>query len=337
MEEKKKIVFSAIKPSGEITLGNYLGAIKNWIGFQDDYECYYCIADLHAITVKQEPKLLRKRVLEILAIYIASGLDYEKSTLFVQSHVPAHSEASWLLTCTANMGELSRMTQYKDKTAKLKENTSISAGLFNYPVLMAADILIYNTDFVPVGIDQKQHVELSRDIAQRFNSNYSDTFVLPEAKISESAAKIMDLQDPEKKMSKSDDNENSYILVLDKPEVIRRKIARAVTDSVGVVNYTDEQPGVKNLINIVSAIKGIKPDEVVKLFEGKGYKEFKEYVADTIIEELKPVQEKANELLTEKEKLEKIYGEGAMKANYHAMKTLRKMQKKVGLLPPVRL
>ena len=337
MEEKKKIVFSAIKPSGEITLGNYLGAIKNWIRFQDDYECYYCIADLHAITVKQEPKLLRKRVLEILAIYIASGLDYEKSTLFVQSHVPAHSEASWLLTCTANMGELSRMTQYKDKTAKLKENTSISAGLFNYPVLMAADILIYNTDFVPVGIDQKQHVELARDIAQRFNSNYSDTFVLPEAKISESAAKIMDLQDPEKKMSKSDDNENSYILVLDKPEVIRRKIARAVTDSVGVVNYTDDQPGVKNLINIVSAIKGIKPDEVVKLFEGKGYKEFKEYVADTIIEELKPVQEKANELLTEKEKLEKIYGEGAMKANYHAIKTLRKMQKKVGLLPPVRL
>lgn len=202
---------------------------------------------------------------------------------------------------------------------------------------MAADILIYNTDFVPVGIDQKQHVELARDIAQRFNSSYSDTFVLPEAKISESAAKIMDLQDPEKKMSKSDDNENSYILVLDKPEVIRRKIARAVTDSVGVVNYTDEQPGVKNLINIVSAIKGIKPDEVVKLFEGKGYKEFKEYVADTIIEELKPVQEKANELLTEKEKLEKIYGEGAMKANYHAIKTLRKMQKKVGLLPPVRL
>ena len=337
MEEKKKIVFSAIKPSGEITLGNYLGAIKNWIRFQDDYECYYCIADLHAITVKQEPKLLRKRVLEILAIYIASGLDYEKSTLFVQSHVPAHSEASWLLTCTANMGELSRMTQYKDKTAKLKENTSISAGLFNYPVLMAADILIYNTDFVPVGIDQKQHVELARDIAQRFNSSYSDTFVLPEAKISESAAKIMDLQDPEKKMSKSNDNENSYILVLDKPEVIRRKIARAVTDSVGVVNYTDEQPGVKNLINIVSAIKGIKPDEVVKLFEGKGYKEFKEYVAETIIEELKPVQEKANELLTEKEKLEKIYGEGAMKANYHAIKTLRKMQKKVGLLPPVRL
>lgn len=337
MEEKKKIVFSAIKPSGEITLGNYLGAIKNWIGLQEEYECYYCIADLHAITVKQEPKLLRKRVLEILSIYIASGLDFEKSTLFVQSHVPAHSEASWLLTCNANMGELSRMTQYKDKTAKLKENTSISAGLFNYPVLMAADILIYNTDLVPVGIDQKQHVELARDIAQRFNSNYSDTFVLPEAKISESAAKIMDLQDPEKKMSKSDDNENSYILVLDKPEAIRRKISRAVTDSVGIVNYTDDQPGVKNLINIVCAIKGIKPDEVVRSFEGKGYKEFKDFVAETIIEELTPVQEKANALLSDKEKLEKIYGEGAMKANYHAMKTLRKMQKKIGLLPPVRL
>lgn len=336
VEEKKKIVLSAIKPSGEITLGNYLGAIKNWIGFQDEYECFYCIADLHAITVRQEPKLLRKRVLEILAIYIASGLDYTKSTLFVQSHVPAHSEASWILTCNANMGELSRMTQYKDKTAKLKENTSISAGLFNYPVLMAADILIYNADFVPVGIDQKQHVELARDIAQRFNSSYSDTFTLPEAKIPENAAKIMDLQDPSKKMSKSDDNQNSYILVLDPPDVIRRKIGRAVTDSVGVVNYTDEQPGVKNLINIICAIKNVKPDDVVASFEGKGYKEFKEYVAEVIIEELEPVQKKANELLTDKSKLEEIYSEGAMKANYAAMKVLRKMQKKVGLLPPVR-
>lgn len=336
MEEKKKVVFSAIKPSGDITLGNYLGAIKNWIGFQDDYECFYCIADLHAITVKQEPKELRRRVLEILAIYIASGLDYTKSTLFVQSHVPAHSEASWILTCTANMGELSRMTQYKDKTAKLKENTSISAGLFNYPVLMAADILIYSTDYVPVGIDQKQHVELARDIAQRYNSTYSDTFVLPEAKISESAAKIMDLQDPTKKMSKSDDNENSFILVLDPPQVIRRKIGRAVTDSIGVVNYSDDQPGVKNLINIVCAIKGMKPEEVVASFEGKGYKEFKEYVAEVIIEELEPVQEKANELLTNKSQLEEIYTEGALKAQYAALKTLRKMQKKVGLLPPLK-
>ena len=333
VEEKKKIVFSAIKPSGEITLGNYLGAIKNWIEMQDEYQCFYCIADLHAITVKQVPSMLRKRVLEILAIYIASGLDYEKSTLFVQSHVPAHSEASWILTCTANMGELSRMTQYKDKTAKLKENSSISAGLFNYPVLMAADILIYNADFVPVGADQKQHVELARDIGQRFNSTYSDTYVLPEAKIPESAAKIMDLLDPTKKMSKSDDNENSYILVLDPPDVIRRKIGRAVTDSIGVGNYSDEQPGVKNLINIVCAIRNIRPEEVVSLFEGKGYKEFKEYVAEVIIEELEPIQKKANDLLNDKTQLEQIYAEGAMKASRVALKTLRKMQKKVGLLP----
>lgn len=333
LEENKKIVFSAIKPSGEITLGNYLGAIKNWIGLQDDFECYYCIADLHAITVKQTPKDLRRRVLEILAIYLASGLDHEKSVLFVQSHVPAHSEASWLLTCSANMGELSRMTQYKDKTSKVRENESISAGLFNYPVLMAADILIYNTDLVPVGIDQKQHVELARDIAQRFNSNYSPTFTLPEPKMSENAAKIMDLQDPSRKMSKSDDNENSYILVLDSPEVIKRKISRAVTDSVGVVNYTDEQPGVKNLINIICAIKDTKPSEVVDLFVGKGYKEFKEYVAKVIIEELKPVQERAFYLLDHKEELEAIYTDGAMKANYKALKVLRKMQKKIGLLP----
>lgn len=333
LEEKKKIVFSAIKPSGEITLGNYLGAIKNWIGFQDEYECYYCIADLHAITVRQEPKDLRRRVLEILAIYIASGLDYEKSCLFVQSHVPAHSEAAWLLTCNSNMGELSRMTQYKDKTSKLKENSSISAGLFNYPVLMAADILLYNTDFVPVGIDQKQHVELARDIAQRFNASYSNTFTLPEAAVSKNAAKIMDLQDPLSKMSKSDDNENSYILVLDPPAVIQRKISRAVTDSIGIVNYTDDQPGVKNLINIVCAISGLRPEDVVLLFKGKGYKEFKEYVAQTIVTELEPIQKKANDLLTHKDKLEEIYGAGAIKANFMATRTLRKMQKKIGLVP----
>ena len=333
LEENKKIVFSAIKPSGEITRGNYLGAIKNWIGLQEEYECFYCIADLHAITMKQTPKDLRRRVLEILAIYVASGLDHTKSTLFVQSHVPAHSEASWLLTCSANMGELSRMTQYKDKTSKVKENESISAGLFNYPVLMAADILIYNTDFVPVGIDQKQHVELARDIAQRFNSSYSPTFILPEPKMSENAAKIMDLQDPTRKMSKSDDNENSYILVLDPPEVIKRKVSRAVTDSLGVVNYSDEQPGVKNMIDIICAIKNTKPSEVVELFVGKGYKEFKEYVAEVIIEELTPVQEKALHLLDHKEELEAIYTEGALKANYKALKTLRKMQKKIGLLP----
>ena len=333
MDKDKKIIFSAIKPSGELTLGNYLGAIKNWINLQNEYECYYCIADLHAITVKQEAKDLRRRVLEILAIYIASGLDYEKNTLFVQSHVPAHSEASWILTCNANMGELSRMTQYKDKSNKTKENESISAGLFSYPVLMAADILLYNTDVVPVGVDQKQHVELARDIAQRFNSTYSDTFTLPEPVIPKNAAKIMDLQDPSKKMSKSDDNENSYILILDKPEIIKRKISRAVTDSVGVVNYTDDQPGVKNLINIISAIENISTDDVVLKFKGKGYQDFKEYVAEVIIKELLPIQEKVTSLLSDKKELERIYTEGAIKANRKARKNLSKMQRKVGFLP----
>lgn len=333
LDKDKKIIFSAIKPSGELTLGNYLGAIKNWINLQNEYECYYCIADLHAITVHQEPKDLRRRVLEILAIYIAAGLDYKKNTLFVQSHVPAHSEASWLLTCNANMGELSRMTQYKDKLARTKENESIGAGLFSYPVLMAADILLYNTDVVPVGIDQKQHVELARDIAQRFNSSYSKTFTLPEAVIPKNAAKIMDLQDPTKKMSKSDDNENSYILILDKPEVIRRKISRAVTDSVGVVNYTDDQPGVKNLIDIISSIENISPNDVVEMFRGKGYKDFKDYVAEVIVKELSPIQEKVESLLSNKKELEEIYTEGALKASRQARKTLSKMKRKIGFLP----
>lgn len=333
METKSKRIFSGIKPSGDLTLGNYLGAIKNWAALQDEYDCFYCIVDLHAITVRQEPKDLRKRTLETLAIYIASGLDYEKNTLFIQSHVPAHSEASWLLTCITKMGELGRMTQYKDKLAKMKDNESISAGLFNYPVLMAADILLYNADAVPVGLDQKQHVEIARDIAQRFNSMYSDTFVLPEAFVPQTAAKIMDLQDPSKKMSKSDDNANSYILILDEPDVIRRKLSRAVTDSVGIVNYTDDQPGVKNLINILCTLKRITPDEVVETYKGKGYAEFKADVAEAIIAELSPVQEKVKALLGDKEKLEAIYKLGADKASAVATKTLRKMQKKIGLIP----
>lgn len=333
MDNKKPIAFSAIKPSGEITLGNYLGAIKNWIRLQEDYSCYYCIADLHAITVRQEPKDLRRRVLEILAIYVAAGLDYENHTLFIQSHVPAHSEGAWLLTCSSNMGELSRMTQYKDKLSKVRENESIGTGLFTYPVLMAADILLYQAAVVPVGVDQKQHVELARDIAQRFNSSYSPTLVLPEAVISEKSAKIMDLQDPSRKMSKSEENVNSYILVLDDPDTIRRKISRAVTDSLGVVNYTDDQPGVKNLINIICAIEDREPDDVVTAFQGKGYQEFKSYVAETIIQELAPVQEKVAHLLEDKTRLEEVYSLGAKKAQFAAMKTLRKMQKKIGLIP----
>ncbi|HII4428288.1 TPA: tryptophan--tRNA ligase [Clostridium perfringens] len=331
MEDKKKIIFSGIKPSGDLTLGNYLGAIKNWTKLQEEYDCYFCVVDLHAITVKQLPADLRRRTLEVLAIYIASGINPEKNTLFIQSHVPAHSEASWLLTCNSYMGELSRMTQYKDKSKKMGD--SIGVGLFNYPVLMAADILLYNADLVPVGKDQMQHLELARDIGTRFNNSYSPTFTIPEGYVPKEGAKIMDLQDPSKKMSKSDANPNGFILIMDEPNVIRKKISRAVTDSIGVVNYTDEQPGVKNLINILCAIKGYTPEKVVKMYDGKGYAEFKNDVAEAIVEELAPVQEKVKALLGDKKVLEEIYKKGAEKANYAAMKTLRKMQKKIGLIP----
>jgi tryptophanyl-tRNA synthetase len=329
--ENKKIIFSGIQPSGNLTLGNYLGALKNWVKLQNEYDCFFCVVDLHAITVKQIPADLRKRTLEVLAIYIACGIDPDKNTLFIQSHVPAHSEASWLLTCNTYMGELSRMTQFKDKAKK--HGDSIPAGLFAYPVLMAADILLYNTDLVPVGIDQKQHLELARDLGARFNNAYSPTFKIPEPYIPPVGAKVMSLQDPTKKMSKSDDNPNSYILIMDPPEVIRKKISRAVTDSIGVVNYTDEQPGVKNLLDILISIKGYTKDEVVDLYKDKGYADLKKDVADAIIDELAPIQEKVNILLKDKKALEEIYKLGAEKANYAAIKNLRKMQKKIGLIP----
>lgn len=332
MEEKRKVIFSGIKPSGELTLGNYLGAIKNWVKLQDQYDCYFCVVDLHAITVKQEPKDLRARTLEILAIYIASGITPEKNTLFIQSHVPAHSEGAWLLNCYTHMGELSRMTQFKDKVQKYG-NESISAGLFNYPVLMAADVLLYQTDLVPVGSDQKQHLEIARDIAQRFNHLYSDTFIIPEPYISEKGAKIMDLQDPSKKMAKSEENPNGSIQIMDAPEVIRKKISRAVTDSVGEVRYSDEQPGVKNLITILSTITGQTPQEIENKYEGQGYAQFKKDVAEAIVGELEPIQKKVKELLGDKAYLEGIYKAGAEKANYVATKTLRKMQKKIGFIP----
>lgn len=329
--ENKKIIFSGIQPSGNLTLGNYLGALKNWVKLQNEYDCFFCVVDLHAITVKQIPADLRKRTLEVLAIYIACGIDPDKNTLFIQSHVPAHSEASWLLTCNTYMGELSRMTQFKDKAKK--HGDSIPAGLFAYPVLMAADILLYNTDLVPVGIDQKQHLELARDLGARFNNAYSPTFKIPEPYIPPVGAKVMSLQDPTKKMSKSDDNPNSYILIMDPPEVIRKKISRAVTDSIGVVNYTDKQPGVKNLLDILISIKGYTKDEVVDFYKDKGYADLKKDVADAIIDELAPIQEKVNILLKDKKALEEIYKLGAEKANYAAIKNLRKMQKKIGLIP----
>ncbi|MDP4090893.1 MAG: tryptophan--tRNA ligase [Bacillota bacterium] len=331
MDERKKVIFSGIQPSGNLTLGNYIGAIKNWVKLQDEYDCLFCVVDLHAITVKQEPKDLRQRTLEVLAIYIASGLEPEKNTLFIQSHVPAHSEGAWLLNCFTYMGELGRMTQFKDKSQKYGE--SISAGLFTYPVLMAADILMYNADLVPVGKDQKQHVELARDIAARFNNLYSPTFTLPEPYIAPTGAKIMDLQEPTKKMSKSEENANSYILIMDPPEVIRKKISRAVTDSLGVVKYSDEQPGVKNLMNIIISLTGTTPEEIEKKYEGRGYADFKKDTAETIIAELEPVQKRVKELLEDKTYLEQIYKAGAEKANYLSMKILRKMQKKIGFIP----
>ena len=329
--EKKKVIFSGIQPSGQLTLGNYLGALKNWVKLQDEFDCYFCVVDLHAITVKQEPKDLRQRTLEVLAIYIAAGIDPNKNTMFIQSHVPAHCEASWLLTCSTYMGELSRMTQYKDKSKKYGD--SIGAGLFTYPVLMASDILLYNADLVPVGQDQKQHLELARDIANRFNNAYSPTFTIPDPYIPKVGAKIMSLQEPTKKMSKSDENPNSYILILDPPEVIRKKVSRAVTDSLGVINYSDEQPGVKNLLDILIAIKNTTAEELVEYYKDKGYADLKKDVAEAIVSELEPIQNKVKEILSDKKKLEEVYKLGAEKASYTSMKTLRKMQKKIGLIP----
>ncbi|APM37994.1 tryptophan--tRNA ligase [Clostridium kluyveri] len=333
MEEKKKVIFSGIQPSGNLTIGNYLGALKNWVKLQEEYDCYFCVVDLHAITVKQEPKDLRRRTLEVLAIYLAAGINPDKNTIFIQSHVPTHSEAAWILNCFTYVGELERMTQYKSKSQNSGEGESVRAGLLNYPVLMAADILLYNTDLVPVGKDQTQHIELTRDIAERFNNLYSPTFNIPEGYIPEDGAKIMDLQNPTKKMSKSSDNPNSYILIMDSPEIVRKKINRCVTDSIGKVRYSDDQPGIKNLITILSAITGITHEEIEKKYEGKGYAQFKSDTAEAIINELRPLQEKVNNLLKDKKYLEDIYKRGAEKAYYVSSKILRKMQKKIGCIP----
>ncbi|MBN2797456.1 MAG: tryptophan--tRNA ligase [Clostridia bacterium] len=328
---EKKIIFSGIQPSGKLTLGNYLGAVRNWNNLQEEYNCFYCIVDMHAMTQYQEPKDLRKQTMEALAMLLACGLDPDKNTLFIQSHVPAHAEAAWVMSCMTYFGELSRMTQFKDKSAKQSEN--INAGLFTYPVLMAVDILLYQTHLVPVGSDQKQHIELTRDVAERFNNRYSETFVIPEPYIAKVGAKIMSLQEPEKKMSKSDENENANIYLLDPPEVIRKKFKRAVTDSIGIVQIADDQPGIRNLISIYSVCKNMTEEEVAKAFEGKGYGDFKSAVAEAVIEVLSPVQEKFHALMSDKEYLEKVYQEGALKAENVARKTLRKIYKKVGFIP----
>ncbi|MBR6345368.1 MAG: tryptophan--tRNA ligase [Lachnospiraceae bacterium] len=324
----KKVLFSAMQATGNLTLGNYLGALKNWVNLCDEYECFYSVANLHSITVRQDPAEFRKKNREILTLFLAAGLDPEKNCIYYQSHVSAHAELSWILNCFTYMGELSRMTQFKDKSAKHADN--INAGLFTYPVLMAADILLYQADVVPVGKDQLQHLEITRDIAQRFNSIYGEVFTVPDPYLGKAGAKIMSLQDPAKKMSKSDENINGSIYLMDDPDTVIRKGKRAVTDSLGTIRYSEEQPGISNLIDIYGACTGKKPEEVEKEFDGKGYGDFKMAVGEAVVSVLKPLQDKYAELSKEKDYIDSIIRENAMKASAVANKTLRKVQKKVG-------
>lgn len=325
----KKVVYSGIQPSGLLTIGNYIGALSNFTELQEEYNCLYCIVDMHAITVPQEAKDLRKNTLDILSLYLAAGIDPEKSIIYIQSHVPEHVELAWLLNSITSVGQLQRMTQYKDKSQKSKE---VLSGLLNYPVLMAADILLYQSSFVPVGEDQRQHIELTRDIAQKFNSRYSETFVIPEIMVPKVGAKIMSLQNPEFKMSKSDPDKNSYILILDSEDETRKKIKRAVTDSLGEMNYSKEQLGLKNLIDIHSAFSGKTPDEIVNYYRDLGYGAFKEDLGEVVVEGLRPIRQKFEEIRSDKSALEKVYKEGAEKASYLANKTLRKVYKKMGFI-----
>lgn len=329
----KRILFSGMQATGNLTLGNYLGALKNWVTLSNEYECFYSVVDMHSITVRQDPSVLRKRARSLLTLYIAAGLDPKVNCLYYQSHVSGHAELSWILSCFTYMGELNRMTQFKDKSAKHGDN--INAGLFTYPVLMAADILLYQADVVPVGVDQMQHLELTRDIAERFNNLYGDVFTIPEAYIGKVGAKIMSLQDPSKKMSKSDQNPNGSIYLMDDTDTIIRKCKKAVTDSEGTILYRAEQPGVKNLIDIYSSCTGKTPEDVVREFDGKGYGDFKMAVGEAVVSVLKPLQEEAARLEKDKDYVDSIIKENAEKASYYAMKTLRKVQKKVGF--PVRL
>lgn len=334
MINDKKVLFSGMQATGNLTLGNYLGALKNWVTLSDEYECFYCVVDEHSITVRQDPATLRKRARALLTLYIAAGIDPEKNCLYYQSHVSGHAELAWILSCFTYMGELNRMTQFKDKSAKHADN--INAGLFTYPVLMAADILLFQADVVPVGIDQRQHLELTRDLAQRFNSIYGAVLTVPEAYYGKAGAKIMSLQDPLKKMSKSDENPNGSIYLMDDPDTIMRKCKRAVTDSEAQIAYRDEQPGVKNLIDIYRACNGLSVEEVVKEFDGKGYGEFKMAVGESVIAQLKPLQDEVARLEKDKAYIDSVIKNGAEKANYYATKTLRKVQRKVGFPDRIR-
>jgi tryptophanyl-tRNA synthetase len=329
--DRKPVILSGVTPSGVLTMGHLAGALTNWVKLQDKFDCYFMIADLHAITVKQNPADLRKRTLETAAMFIATGIDPEKSVLFIQSHVPEHAQLTWVLNTFTGMGECSRMTQFKDKSQQHSENVNV--GLFDYPVLMAADILLYQADMVPVGEDQKQHLELTRNLAQRFNHNYSDTFVVPEPFIPEVGAKIMSLQTPEKKMSKSDVNQNSILYLTDSDEVIKNKIKRSVTDSGSEVKYSaDDKPGISNLLTLMHLATKQSIPEIEAQFAGKGYGDFKPAVADAVAEYLKPIREKYNDLISNKDKLIEILQAGNDSARKTASKTLRKVYKKVGFV-----
>ena len=329
MSEEKKTIYSGMQATGNLTLGNYLGALKNWVHLHDDYNCLFGIMDLHSLTVRQEPAAFKKHARSLYALYVAAGLSPEENIIYYQSHVPAHAELGWILDCFTYMGELNRMTQFKDKSAKHSDN--INAGLYTYPALMAADILLYQADLVPVGADQKQHLELCRDVAQRFNSIYGDVFTIPDGYFGKTSAKVMSLQEPDKKMSKSDENLNATILLTDDKDTVIRKFKRAVTDSEANIAYRDEQPGIKNLINIYSAVTEKLPEDVVKEFEGKGYGDFKMAVGEVVADELAPLQARYEDILKNKDYLDQMIRTNDEKAAILANKTLRKVHKKVGL------
>ena len=334
MLDGKKVIFSGMQATGNLTLGNYLGALKNWANLQDEYQCFYCVVDEHSITIRQDPAVLRKRARALLILYIAGGIDPDKSVLYFQSHVSAHAELAWILNCYTYMGEMNRMTQFKDKSAKHEDN--INVGLFAYPVLMAADILLYQADLVPVGIDQKQHLEVCRDIAERFNNIYGDVFTIPDGYYGSTGAKVMSLQNPEKKMSKSDENPNASIYLMDDTDTIMRKFKRAVTDSIGTIGYGPEQPGISNLLDIYSACTGKKIEDALKEFDGRGYGELKMAVGEAVVGQLAPLQAEVARLTKEKDYIDSIIKNNAERAAYVAGKTLRKVQHKIGFPDRIR-
>ncbi len=329
MDDKKRVL-SCIQPSGMLTLGNYLGALKNWLSMQDEFDCTYAVADLHAITVRQDPQKFKSQIYSTFALLLALGIDPEKSTLFIQSHLPEHTALSWALSSVTQFGELSRMTQFKAKSALHADN--INVGLFSYPVLMAADILLYQPDFVPVGADQKQHLEIARDIAMRFNRLYGEVFKIPEPYIPKIGARVMSLQDPSKKMSKSDENINSFVAILDDRDTVIRKFKRAVTDSEACVRLSEEKPGVSNLINIYSAVTDKSIEDIEREFEGKGYGEFKLAVGEAVADELAPIKERYEKIIADKGELERIFRMGDERAERTARKTYFKAMKKMGFV-----